>query len=144
MNKNVNKTRDFRLLIKYTTKCRFITMIQRLAKDSGLLGTNRVLYKLVLKMLCFQCITFKDCSTKILELFLDISYVFRKKILKTTSIDFDFCNLSSFGDVVYEERCIIYPELSFLLHATLHLCHRPFYKIFVKFRSNKKMYLKLF
>ena len=29
-------------------------------------------------------------------------------------------------------------------YATLHLCQRPFYKIFVKFRNSKKMYLKLF
>ena len=27
-------------------------------------------------------------------------------------------------------------------YATLHLCQRPFYKIFVKFRNSKKMYLK--
>jgi hypothetical protein len=29
-------------------------------------------------------------------------------------------------------------------YATLHLCQCPFYKIFVKFRNSKKMYLKLF
>jgi hypothetical protein len=29
-------------------------------------------------------------------------------------------------------------------YATLHLCQRPFYKIFVKFRNSKTMYLKLF
>jgi hypothetical protein len=29
-------------------------------------------------------------------------------------------------------------------YATLHRCQRPFYKIFVKFRNSKKMYLKLF
>jgi hypothetical protein len=29
-------------------------------------------------------------------------------------------------------------------YARLYLCQRPFYKIFVKFRNSKKMYLKLF
>jgi hypothetical protein len=29
---------------------------------------------------------------------------FRKKYLRQPSIDFDFCNLSSSGDVVYKER----------------------------------------
>ena len=29
-------------------------------------------------------------------------------------------------------------------YATQHLCQRSFYKIFVKFRNSKKMYLKLF
>ena len=37
---------------------------------------------------------------------------------------------------------ILYPELSFLLH-TLHICQRPFYKIFVKFRNSKKNVLKI-
>ena len=37
------------------------------------------------------------------KLFLDIIF-FLKKYLRQTSIDFDFCNLSSSGDVVYKER----------------------------------------
>jgi hypothetical protein len=35
-------------------------------------------------------------------------------------------------------------KTSLLRYATLHLCQRPFYKILVKFRTSKKMYLKLF
>jgi len=45
-------------------------------------------------------------NIKMPVLLLDI-YFFPEKILKTTidaSIDFDFCNLSSSGDVVYKER----------------------------------------
>ena len=38
---------------------------------------------------------------------------------------------------------ILYPELSFPLRS-IHFCQRSFYKIFVKFRNSKKMYLKLF
>ena len=40
-------------------------------------------------------------NIKILELFLDI---FRKKYLRQPSIDFDLCNLSPSGDVVYKGR----------------------------------------
>jgi len=43
------------------------------------------------------------CFAKILELFFEI-YFFRKKYLRQLSIDFEFCNLSSSGDVVYKER----------------------------------------
>jgi hypothetical protein len=42
-------------------------------------------------------------NIKILELFLEI-YFFRINYLRQPSIDFDFCNLSSSGDVVYKER----------------------------------------
>ena len=42
-------------------------------------------------------------NIKILELFFEI-YFFRKNYLRQPSIDFDFCNLSSSGDVVYKER----------------------------------------
>ena len=38
-------------------------------------------------------------------------------------------------------NCNLYPELSFPLR---YLCQRSFYKIFVKFRNSKKMYLRLF
>jgi hypothetical protein len=38
---------------------------------------------------------------------------------------------------------ILYPELSFLLRLTHHLCQRSFYEIFVKIRNSKNNVLKI-
>jgi hypothetical protein len=49
-------------------------------------------------MLYAHCMTMVNTNINILELFLDMT--FPEKILKRQpSIDFDFCNLSSSGDV---------------------------------------------
>ena len=47
-------------------------------------------------MLYAHFMTMVNTNINILELFLDF---FRKKYLRQPSIDFDFCNLSSSGDV---------------------------------------------
>jgi hypothetical protein len=48
------------------------------------------------KSTCCWSIKFSNCF---------LTYIFfRKKCLRQPSIDFDFCNLSSSGDVVYKER----------------------------------------
>jgi hypothetical protein len=48
-----------------------------------------------------------------------------------------------------EKSCYVASEFTFSIQScrsyyAYHLCQRPFYKIFVKFRNSRKMYLKLF
>jgi hypothetical protein len=50
-------------------------------------------------MLYAHFMTMLNTNINILELFLDIYDFFRKKYYRQPSIDFDFCNLWSSGDV---------------------------------------------
>jgi hypothetical protein len=68
-------------------------------------------------------------------------------------IEFDIFNREFFRTLTFSLKfqkkaqvSIIYMKnIVFLLPVTLdYLCQRPFYKILVKFRNSKKMYLKLF